>query len=81
MLLDLFTYCKIKPVVNQVELHPYLVQKNFVDFLKKFGIYVTAYAPLGAFAWPHKRPEHKHLNVLKEPLIQELAAKYQRPIG
>ena len=49
--------------------------------MKKFGIYCTAYAPLGAFSWPHKREEHKSLNVLKEPIVQELAAKYQRPIG
>lgn len=32
MLLDILSYCKIKPAVNQVELHPYLVQKEFVDF-------------------------------------------------
>lgn len=24
LILDLLTYCKIKPVLNQVELHPYL---------------------------------------------------------
>ena len=81
MLLDLLTYCKIKPVVNQVELHPYLVQREFVAFQKRLGVEVTAYAPLGAFNWPFKREEHKHLNVLKEPLVSALAAKYGRPAG
>lgn len=42
---------------------------------------MTAYAPLGAFSWPFKREQHKHLNVLKEPAVQELSAKYNRPIG
>lgn len=81
MLLDMLTYAKIKPAVNQVELHPYLVQKEYVDFQEKLGVKVTAYAPLGAFTWPFKRDEHKALNVLKEPLIQELSQKYGRPAG
>jgi diketogulonate reductase-like aldo/keto reductase len=32
VLLDILAFCKIKPVINQIELHPYLTQKNFVDF-------------------------------------------------
>ena len=52
MLIDLLAYAKVKPVTNQVELHPYLVQKDFVEFHKKLGVTVTAYAPLGANAWP-----------------------------
>jgi diketogulonate reductase-like aldo/keto reductase len=48
MLLDLWSYAKIKPVVNQVELHPYLSQKDFVGFCKKMGVQVTGYSPIGA---------------------------------
>ncbi len=80
-LMDLFTYCKIKPVTNQIELHPYLVQRELVDFCHKYGVTVTGYAPLGAFAWPWKRPEHKDLNVLAEPVIKELAEKYGKSVG
>jgi diketogulonate reductase-like aldo/keto reductase len=32
MLLDLLAYAKIKPVMNQVEIHPYFIQKDFIDF-------------------------------------------------
>lgn len=32
MLMDLLSYAKHRPVTNQVELHPYLVQKEFVAF-------------------------------------------------
>ena len=46
MILDLLTYCKIKPVMNQVELHPYLKQSELVRFLKDFDILPVAFCPL-----------------------------------
>jgi len=45
--MDILTYAKIKPAVNQIEVHPYFQQKNVIDFHKKVGINVTAYAPIG----------------------------------
>ena len=51
MLIDLWSYARIKPVINQVELHPYLVQKDFVAFNQKLGVVVQAYAPLGNNSW------------------------------
>lgn len=66
MLLDLLAYAKHKPVTNQVELHPYLAQKDFVEFHKRLGVTVTAYAPLGANAWPLREENLKQLNLLTE---------------
>jgi diketogulonate reductase-like aldo/keto reductase len=40
MLVDLWSYARIKPVINQVELHPYLVQPDYVAFHNKLGIKV-----------------------------------------
>ena len=39
--------CKHKPVVNQVEIHPYCPQDQLEEFCKKHQILLEAYAPLG----------------------------------
>lgn len=48
MLVDLLSFAKILPVINQVEIHPYNVQAELVDFCLKKNIAVTAYSPLGS---------------------------------
>ena len=62
---DLLSYCRIKPVVNQVELHPYLPQTELVDFCKQHDILVTAYSPLGS------KPEPG--TVMFDPVITDIA--------
>ncbi len=37
---------KIKPVVDQVELHPWLPRKDLQEYAKKYDFYLQAYAPL-----------------------------------
>ncbi|RPA86308.1 aldehyde reductase 1 [Ascobolus immersus RN42] len=44
----LLEYAEIKPVVNQVESHPYFPQKELLAFLKENDILLTAYSPLGS---------------------------------
>lgn len=38
--------CEVKPVLNQVECHPHLVQKELKSFCKENDIYVEAWSPL-----------------------------------
>jgi methylglyoxal/glyoxal reductase len=43
---ELLSYCEIKPVVNQVEFHPWCFQSELLDFCQKNGILLQAYSPL-----------------------------------
>ena len=43
---DLFADAEIKPMVNQVELHPLLAQSGLREYCKEEGIAVEAWAPL-----------------------------------
>lgn len=45
---QLFKTCRVKPMVNQVEFHPRLVQSGLFEFCAKHGIAVQAYASLGS---------------------------------
>jgi len=45
---QLLKVCRVKPMVNQVEFHPKLVQSKLLDFCQQHGIVVQAYASLGS---------------------------------
>ena len=38
---------KVKPVVNQVELHPYYTQEKALETMKYYDVIPEAWAPLG----------------------------------
>ncbi|WP_433707823.1 aldo/keto reductase [Paenibacillus illinoisensis] len=61
---DLMTDATIKPAVNQVELHPLLIQSELRDYCSKHQIQIEAWSPLGQG------------NLLEHPLLQDIAAKY-----
>ncbi|MDR1460720.1 MAG: aldo/keto reductase [Campylobacteraceae bacterium] len=44
---EIFKTAKIKPSVNQIEVHPILSQKETHEFCKKENIVIEAYSPLG----------------------------------
>lgn len=44
---DCLAYSKVKPVVNQIETHPYFQRDSLVKFCQKHGICITAHTPLG----------------------------------
>ncbi|MBN2909053.1 aldo/keto reductase [Polycladomyces sp. WAk] len=61
---DVMEDCEVKPMVNQVEFHPYLTQKELLAFCKEQNIQLEAWSPL------------MQGEVVNVPEIQELAKKY-----
>lgn len=62
--------CTIKPVTNQVELHPFLSQEKLQRFSEEHGVTLTAYRSLGG-------PRNIH-KVMGDDRICTLASKYQK---
>ncbi|XP_036399450.1 1,5-anhydro-D-fructose reductase [Megalops cyprinoides] len=76
----LLSVAKVPPAVNQVELHPYLVQSELIQFCRERNIALTAYSPFGS---PGRPPElHRGATdpekLLEDPVVQTVAKKHRR---
>ena len=60
------TRANIKPMINQIEIHPYLVQKELIEYLNKEQIAIEAWSPLARG------------RVVEEPLLINIGQKYQK---
>ena len=43
---EIFKICEFIPAVNQIEMNPFLVQKNISEFCRSKNIHITGYCPL-----------------------------------
>eukprot|EP00304_Pavlova_gyrans_P003995 CAMPEP_0206040326 /NCGR_PEP_ID=MMETSP1466-20131121/5310_1 /ASSEMBLY_ACC=CAM_ASM_001126 /TAXON_ID=44452 /ORGANISM="Pavlova gyrans, Strain CCMP608" /LENGTH=465 /DNA_ID=CAMNT_0053414999 /DNA_START=81 /DNA_END=1474 /DNA_ORIENTATION=+ len=66
---DLLADCRIPPLTNEVELHPYLAQFDLVEYCHKMNVHPVAYSPLGKMGY--KSPGQPDL--LSDPVIQCIA--------
>jgi methylglyoxal/glyoxal reductase len=66
---DLIADAKIKPMVNQVEYHPRLTQKDLLTYCKQQGIQLEAWRPL------------LKGEIFEEPTLLELADKYNKTVA
>ena len=62
---------EIKPMVNQVELHPYFTQENALETMKYYEVQPEAWAPLGGGRY---KP-------FDDPMLQKIAAVHGKTVG
>lgn len=63
---ELFEYAEIKPVINQIEVHPFMTQDENIAYNHSLGIQVQAWGPFG----------QGDIDVVGHPLLKTLAEKY-----
>ena len=80
-LLNLLSFCEIKPVVNQFELHPYLTQPGLVKFCKEHDIKIMAYNSLGKNFYVEKFHKDSNLNLIEDKVVIEVALKNKKTPG
>lgn len=68
---SLLLYARIRPVINQIEIHPYMTQQANVDFNFGKDIQVEAWGPLGQGT----------NGVLNDPTIEEIARRYNKSVA
>lgn len=67
---------RVKPVMNQVELHPGLQQRALQDWCKERDILLTGYSPLGSPARPGAKTAPGDPVPLRNPTITAIAEKH-----
>lgn len=70
-LVDLLSYAEIRPVINQIEVHPYLSQVENIEFNFSQGIQIEAWGPFG----------QGDIDIAGNPVLQLLAQKYQKTVS
>lgn len=70
-LVDIASFARIKPMVNQIETHPMNQQIEAHEWLKKYGVIHEAWAPFG----------EGRGNMFTNPVLQKLGDKYNKTIA
>lgn len=70
-LVDLIVNNEVVPALNQIELHPFLQQKDAQKVMKEYGVKVESWGPLA---------EAKH-GILEDEMLNKIAAKHNKTVA
>lgn len=70
-LVDIASFARIKPMVNQIETHPLNQQIEAHEWLEKYGVIHEAWAPFG----------EGRGNMFTNPVLQKLGDKYNKTVA
>lgn len=70
-MVDLCSFAKIKPMVNQVETHPFNQQIEAQKWMEKYGVQIEAWAPFG----------EGRGNMFNNPVIDQIGKKYGKTVA
>lgn len=67
--------CRIKPAVNEMELHPHLQQQELFDFVRLSGIAPVGYCPVGSPGRPERDRTPDDTVDIEDPVIVKIAER------
>lgn len=67
---------KIKPAVNELELHPHFQQPELYDYVVANGIVPVGYSPIGSPARPERDRTADDSVDIEDPVMVDIAAKH-----
>ncbi|MDR2629307.1 MAG: aldo/keto reductase [Spirochaetaceae bacterium] len=70
---SVWPHMRIKPAVNEVELHPHLQQTGLLAYMKEKNILAIAHTPLGSPNRPDRDRTDDDTNILDDPAISKIA--------
>ena len=65
----------VRPLVNQVEAHPFLPQTNLINFARAHNVTVQAYSPLGGFVNSNERA------LFTDPTLGTIANDHEKSVA
>jgi diketogulonate reductase-like aldo/keto reductase len=66
---------RIKPVANEMELHPHFQQTEFFEYLQGKGIQPIGYSPIGSPGRPERDRTPEDTSPTEDPVIVEIAQR------
>ncbi len=73
---SLLEVTNLQPEMNQIELHPYLQQRDMLAFCSSHDIHLTAYSPLGSSDRPSQFKAPDEPVLLEDPKITAIAERH-----